>query len=48
MSAVQKAQLQAELTQAFIEAIHKVGLANFKATSMFGSAGARQAVLKAA
>ena len=47
MSAAQKATLEAELTQAVMEAIQKVGLAAFKATSMFGSAG-RQATLKAA
>ncbi len=47
MSDLQKAQLQAELTEAVIEAIQKVGLATFKATSMFGSAG-REALSKAA
>ena len=48
MSAAQKAQLEAELTQAVLEALYKVGLGNFKATSLFGSAGVRQAARKAA
>jgi hypothetical protein len=37
MSAAEKAKLEAELTQAFVEAIETVGLAAFKATSMFAS-----------
>jgi hypothetical protein len=37
MDATDQAKLQAALVRIFVQAIKATGLANFKATSMFGS-----------